>query len=258
MANSITPSQLRDRNTSWWRRESGQPFLSVLTYIIVAIAYSVFLLPSDELIWALLDEDGPYENAGALCLLMAALLSFLSYLSIHRREFDSEVNTNDWLKRNNVFYFCLALLFFFGFGEEISWGQRIVSWPTPEFMRDLNIQGETTLHNLDFMVIDQRHRIFGAFWILTCVMIPFLNYAFPSIRNYFKSARVPVTYLWIGGAFVMTELAFRGSRWFTDPTSLFFAGNERREVKEFLQEFLFMTMMFLEFRKIRSGMAPSD
>ncbi|MCP3852018.1 MAG: hypothetical protein GY694_17540 [Gammaproteobacteria bacterium] len=42
----------------------------------------------------------------------------------------------------------LALLFFFGAGEEISWGQRIFNVESSEFFIENNAQGETNLHNL--------------------------------------------------------------------------------------------------------------
>jgi hypothetical protein len=32
--------------------------------------------------------------------------------------------------------------------EEIAWGQHLLGFPTPDFLRGLNQQGETTLHNL--------------------------------------------------------------------------------------------------------------
>lgn len=34
-------------------------------------------------------------------------------------------------------------------GEEVSWGQRFVGVPTPDFIREHNVQGEMNLHNLD-------------------------------------------------------------------------------------------------------------
>ena len=32
--------------------------------------------------------------------------------------------------------------------EEVSWGQTLFSWSTPEALQELNIQSETNLHNL--------------------------------------------------------------------------------------------------------------
>ena len=46
---------------------------------------------------------------------------------------------------------CLAALFFFITGEEISWGQRILGFGTPEFIGEDNQQGEFNIHNLSFI-----------------------------------------------------------------------------------------------------------
>jgi len=36
-------------------------------------------------------------------------------------------------------------------GEEISWGQRIFDITTPDGLREINLQGETNIHNIEFM-----------------------------------------------------------------------------------------------------------
>lgn len=41
-----------------------------------------------------------------------------------------------------------ALAALFIAGEEISWGQRLLGWATPEDLADINSQGETNLHNI--------------------------------------------------------------------------------------------------------------
>ena len=42
-------------------------------------------------------------------------------------------------------------------GEEVSWGQQLVGWGTPEWMDRLNDQGETNLHNISSW-FDQKPR----------------------------------------------------------------------------------------------------
>lgn len=56
-----------------------------------------------------------------------------------------------WRRGHRLF----ALLFFVGAlgmlfigGEEISWGQRIFGWATPEALEDINNQGESNIHNI--------------------------------------------------------------------------------------------------------------
>jgi hypothetical protein len=47
-----------------------------------------------------------------------------------------------------LLFLALALGCFFVAGEEIAWGQRILDTPTPEALREINRQQETTLHNI--------------------------------------------------------------------------------------------------------------
>lgn len=47
-----------------------------------------------------------------------------------------------------VLYFMLALAAFVVAGEEISWGQRIFGWGTPEALNTVNKQQETNIHNI--------------------------------------------------------------------------------------------------------------
>ncbi|MCZ6617166.1 MAG: hypothetical protein O7E57_03455 [Gammaproteobacteria bacterium] len=50
--------------------------------------------------------------------------------------------------------FCL-----FGAGEEISWGQRIFGFDSPQFFIDNNAQQETGLHNLKIVVGDETYKL---------------------------------------------------------------------------------------------------
>jgi len=47
-------------------------------------------------------------------------------------------------------YLALAVGLFLSAMEEISWGQRLFGWGTPAALEEINFQGETTLHNVNF------------------------------------------------------------------------------------------------------------
>lgn len=47
-------------------------------------------------------------------------------------------------------YLVLAVAFFLGAMEEISWGQRLFGWGTPAAFEEINFQDETTIHNVNF------------------------------------------------------------------------------------------------------------
>ncbi len=48
-----------------------------------------------------------------------------------------------------------GLLFFFAGGEEMSWGQHLFGWGTPEWLGEVNGQNETNLHNINKKAFDR-------------------------------------------------------------------------------------------------------
>ncbi|NJQ98559.1 MAG: hypothetical protein HC784_15145, partial [Hydrococcus sp. CSU_1_8] len=51
-------------------------------------------------------------------------------------------------KSFGVILLLLAILFLFIALEEVSWGQTFFKWETPDFLEEVNVQQETSLHNL--------------------------------------------------------------------------------------------------------------
>jgi hypothetical protein len=83
-------------------------------------------------------EDGPLEYPQFLCYLAAAI--FAAGVAYKR------------LRAGHPWQALMFLAFGVGSfviaGEEISWGQRIFGWQTPEELAAINHQGETTVHNI--------------------------------------------------------------------------------------------------------------
>jgi hypothetical protein len=79
---------------------------------------------------------------------------------------------------SGAFLTSYALVFLFGGGEEVSWGQRLLGLETPEALREMNVQGELTLHNLAWGDSHIAHTIFGtglaAITLLYLCVLPFL------------------------------------------------------------------------------------
>ena len=50
-------------------------------------------------------------------------------------------------------------------GEEISWGQQLFKWGTPEQLHAINDQNETNFHNISSW-FDQKPRVLVALWVL--------------------------------------------------------------------------------------------
>lgn len=62
-----------------------------------------------------------------------------------------------------VLMWTLACVYFVG--EELSWGQRLAGWQTPDALQALNRQGETNLHNITSW-LDRKPRAIVEIWIL--------------------------------------------------------------------------------------------
>ena len=115
--------------------------LQTKTYITIgvlstALLLAIALLPEDAT-YAWTDEDGPVESASALFWLAAAIAAAFSA---------SRAGRNGALLIAAFSLGCFVL-----FGEEISWGQRLIGFETPEAIREINYQDEVNLHNLDFL-----------------------------------------------------------------------------------------------------------
>ncbi len=88
-----------------------------------------------------------------------------------------------------------ALLFLVVGGEEISWGQRIIGMQTPDALKELNVQKETNLHNIDG--IHQHIRAIGVLVVLTvAVLMPLTDRWIASIRELYSRLSVPIVQLW--------------------------------------------------------------
>jgi hypothetical protein len=110
----------------------------------------------------------------------------------------------------------LTLLFIFGAGEEISWGQRIFGHESSEFFQENNAQGETNFHNL---VVGETKlnrlifsRLLGLIIITYIVIFPILYVKLAWVKNLASTFAVPVpknlyifSYLIIGASYPLLD-----------------------------------------------------
>jgi hypothetical protein len=171
----------------------------------MVISFSAYLLLDRILAIRLAAEDSLFEYVTAACFFGTAVLLVRSF-SIKR----------------NFFFLALALVFFVGCGEEISWGQRIFGFGTPESIAQKNIQGETNLHNLDvFHPQDEAGQsksglaklitvdfLYNLFWLGWCIVIPFVVLFDWMPARLLNSIRVPVPALSIGLLFLTNFCAY--------------------------------------------------
>ena len=86
------------------------------------------------------DDAGGLVEAATVIVLLPAIAAGVVTLLRHRRGLPS-AGVVRW-----VLLWTLACVYFAG--EEISWGQWIFGWESPEFFREHNAQQETGLHNM--------------------------------------------------------------------------------------------------------------
>jgi hypothetical protein len=176
----------------------------------IAAGYSVALLPKHR-IMQLTAEDGVYENTGAFFFLLTAVLFFSGFLKSKEENRFLFQNV-----RKNYSMLTLAVMFFIIFGEEISWGQRILNFGSGNFFITNNMQQETNIHNLQiFHALDENevkkewwqyfslNKLFRFFWLIWCIIIPVAEKLSPQIRVFRQAAGIPAVSFSFGFLFLI-------------------------------------------------------
>ncbi len=128
------------------------------------------LLPRD-IVTHMLVEGGPHEFLQFLIITAAffAAISIFPVLSFQRQ------------KPLFLWSFLAAACCFYVAGEEVSWGQHIFEWATPEFWSQVNDQNETNFHNTSSW-LDQKPRLLLEIGVIVGgLIIPFCRQFFNSV-----------------------------------------------------------------------------
>jgi len=213
----------------------------VLVAAAIAISYSTYLVFDASAVIALGREDGVFEYVTVVCFLVASAVFFFA-----------------WRESGNAFFLLLALALFVGAGEEISWGQRLIGFATPQALASVNAQQEFNLHNL--AAINPRDMtgeykqgiarlltvnfVYKLFWLGFGVLIPLavrINRVAAYVAGRFQ---FPVAALPIGVLFVVNWLVYRLTM------SLLQTGEDPHyyaaamEIQEALSALVFMMLAF--------------
>lgn len=185
-------------------------FCIVVCAFAMAASYLIVRMPPPFAL-ELLHEDGPIEQATVFFFLIACT-AFVRAWKRHGGETEGR----------RVFYLMLAALMFVCAGEEMSWGQRIVGWQTPESWSRMNAQAETNLHNLAVIeggvrdpktqsllrTLTNANRLFALFWLTFFVLVPVLDRTSRRAHALLARLGLPIAPLWMGGLFVFNHVAF--------------------------------------------------
>ena len=107
---------------------------------VLVVGCYFLLLTGAATIDRIIREDGLVENIGTLGFFAASVCFFIAFWQARKQP-----DRYSLLKQ--LAFLGLAGLFFVIVGEEISWGQRIFDFATPEGLREINTQDEFNFHN---------------------------------------------------------------------------------------------------------------
>ncbi len=224
----------------------------VLT-IICIFSYSTSFLP-DSIFTNLTKEDGLFEYTTAILFFITSIL-FLLLFRNGRYIKDVRIRNHLHSYAKRYFFLILAIIFFFGAGEEISWAQRIIGFETPKKMYEMNVQEEFNLHNIELFNIKNKEgvrktgfatlftmkQIFLGSFFLYLLVLPIVAKKFVWIPQVLKKLYIPVPPVWIGILFIMNYGLYRMFR-MLQPWDLQWG---LTEVQEFNFSLLLLTLPFV-------------
>ena len=224
-------------------------YIAIVFYFVVG--YMTLALGNT---WAarLYPEDHYFENMGAISLFVASAISLYLFFQVMKTR---KVTKMHWIKQ--CVYLGFALLYFFGAGEEISWGQRIFHFQEPPQMAEQNVQGEFNIHDLAIFERSQilkADNIFTVFWMVVAVLIPAGSLVWKQFRQ-FAEKFIPIPYWGIGVLFLLNYLGAKAAKLLFSSSYHFqtipFA-QAVQEIKESNYEFLFVFLSLMLLWDLRS------
>ena len=177
----------------------SRPAFYILLSLYFVAGFATLAL-GDRVAAVMYDEDRYFENVGAISLLVASGIAFYTFAVALKANKTGKIF---WGKQ--LVYLALALLYFFGGGEEISWGQRIFGIEEPASLAEENVQGELNIHNLavfENSTLLKADNIFSVFWFGFAVLVPAGSLLFDWFRR-LASKWMPIVHWGIGLLFLI-------------------------------------------------------
>jgi hypothetical protein len=184
---------------------------------------------------AMHSEWGPHETLQTIVITSAFLVAVFTLPKINWR---GNGLVGAWLALAAICSFYVA-------GEEISWGQHILDWPTPETWSRINDQNETNLHNTSSW-LDQKPRLVLFIGITVGgLIVPALRRWKPSLLPQKFSPLYPSNYLIVTALGVLLPyLAEEIAEHFITGDRLFHRVSELQE----LYMYYFILLYLIELR----------
>ncbi len=156
--------------------ELTRTFTLVIPVLLVVIPFAALLIGEDYSFYRtrMITEAGLIEHATVLFSVLGFVFALL--VVANRKSCP-----RPWMTYFMLFF---ALGFFYIAGEEISWGQHLFKWDTPQWIGEANRQNETNLHNLHLSLDRIPKTIIGVGIVLSGILWPlFSHYRGVKIEN---------------------------------------------------------------------------
>jgi hypothetical protein len=225
----LAPPAAYDHQLTEMRSLSTGVMAALFFTLVLYLAIGEALFSVQTLDW-INREDGLVESAQAILLILASILSARVAFGVRA------------MAPRAVMHGLIALLFFLMFGEEISWGQRILGIETPESLKGLNVQNEINLHNMFGYFFD--HLFILLFFLWGC-MVPLLNHVSGFFRQVFRMIGLPVASVGLAVGMLVTTL-FQGQIVFRFTDGI--PGLRLPELRELLSAMAFFLLMLESYR----------
>ena len=206
-------------------------------FLLCAYLILLYSRPTYQQLFGIL-EEGLFEWIQFLCYLGAALVGLINFQMFRKRP-------------SFVLQKYLMLLFILGCTflafEEISWGQHIFKWNTPESFSQINLQKETNLHNLIF--------IQGKIQVMAYIVVGWFGGLSWLLRRESGTLTLKDLVLteWFISSYFLPLAVF-----FTQLLYLFGRGNNHQETFETLLSFGLLAIAIVNLRKTKGFFSSSQ
>ena len=189
-------------------------FYIISLSIVISLSYSIYLFCDDDTIIKFGLENSFFEILTPVLFLGGAVFFFLCYK-----------------RTKNLFLLGLVILLIFGAGEELSWGQKIFHFSTPKSIKEVNVQKEFNIHNLEifndrnlkkikktgFQRLLEINFLFRIFCLvfLVCVPLYFFHIKARILTN--RKIQMPVPPVTIGIFFFLSWVISYGLKYYILP-----------------------------------------
>jgi hypothetical protein len=275
----MTPNQSSEDLTVWlWLYV---PFLILISIFVINVCFSSVGVEVDNFVNGqnygpfyyindykyfyknladfLINHENGLVETGTVIILIPAI--YYGVLIFKTRKLLPVIYLTPW-------YFIITLACFYFAGEEISWGQHLIGWDTPESIKEINDQGETNIHNMSSW-FDQKPRLilelsilFGG--IIIPILVKLFGYTFNNNKILYwiiptiKLVPIALITISIKG---LDRFQYFNYKHYEDGASLtlfqdiyfsLFYGIRLNEVQELFFAYFLMLYLLLNYKRIKN------